>query len=136
MNKSRKDVKELDRYCKYCGEKLERKRFNGRLEDFTVFSNRKYCNRKCMQKAYLKIGEHNQNWANAHTTARKINELLLHKEVCELCGSDKNLDIHHIDGNWQNNNLDNLMCLCRSCHTKYEKSKFKKEGDANEKWSN
>ena len=30
-----------------------------------------------------------------------------------------------MDGNWQNNNLDNLMCLCRSCHTKYEKNKDK-----------
>ena len=132
VDKSRKDIKELDKYCEYCGNKLERKRFNGRLEDFTVFKNRKYCNRECMQKAYLKIGEHNQNWSNAHTTARKINELILRKEVCELCGSDTNLDIHHIDGNWQNNNLDNLMCLCRSCHTKYEKNKFEKEGDANE----
>ncbi len=132
VDKPRKDIKELDRYCDYCGNKLERKRFNGRLEDFTVFSNRKYCNRECMKRDYLKIGEHNQNWSNAHATARKINELILHKEVCELCGGDKNLDIHHIDGNWQNNNLDNLMCLCRSCHTKYEKNKFKKEGDANE----
>ena len=123
--KPRKDIKELEKYCEYCGNKLERKRFNGRLEDFTVFSNRKYCNRECMKKDYLKIGEHNQNWSNAHATARKINELILHKEVCELCGGDKNLDIHHIDGNWQNNNLDNLMCLCRSCHTRYERNKDK-----------
>lgn len=132
VDKPRKDIKGLDRYCEYCGNKLERKRFNGRLEDFTVFSNRKYCNRECMKRDYLKIGEHNQSWSNAHATARKINELILHKEVCELCGDGKNLDIHHIDGNWQNNNLDNLMCLCRSCHTKYEKNKFEKEGDANE----
>lgn len=124
----RKDIKELDRYCEYCGKKLERKRFNSRLEDFTVFSNRKYCNRECMRKDWVKIGDnHNQSYSNAHTTARKINELILHKEVCELCGSDTNLDIHHIDGNWQNNNLDNLMCLCRSCHTRYERNKDKTE---------
>ena len=127
VDKTRKDIKELDRYCEYCGNKLERKRFNGRLEDFTVFSNRKYCNRECMQRDYLKIGKHNQSYSNAHTTARKINELILHKEVCELCGSDNNLDIHHIDGDWQNNNLDNLMCLYRSCHTKYERNKDKLE---------
>ena len=127
-NKSRKDIKELEKYCEYCGNKLERKRFDGRLEDFTVFSNRKYCNRECMRKDWVKIGDnHNQSYSNAHTTARKINELILHKEVCELCGSDTNLDIHHIDGNWQNNTLDNLMCLCRSCHTRYEKNKDKTE---------
>lgn len=124
--KPRKDIKELDRYCYYCGNKLERKRFNGRLEDFTVFSNRKYCNRECMKRDYLKIGDnHNQSISTAHATARKINELILHKEVCELCGCDENLDIHHIDGNWQNNNLDNLICLCRSCHNKEHKPKGK-----------
>ena len=125
-DKPRKDIKELEKYCEYCGKQLERKRFNGRLEDFTVFKNRKYCNRECMRKDWVKIGDnHNQSYSNAHTTARKINELILHKEVCELCGSDTNLDIHHIDGNWQNNNLDNLMCLCRSCHTRYERNKDK-----------
>ena len=123
VDKPRKDIKELDKYCKYCGDKLERKRFNGRLEDFKVFSNRQYCNRECMKKDYLKIGKHNQSYSNAHATARKINELILHKDVCEICGSKTNLDIHHIDGDWQNNSLDNLMCLCRSCHTKYEKNK-------------
>lgn len=126
VEKARKDIKGKEKYCEYCGKKLERKRFNGRLEDFTVFKNRKYCNRECMKKDYLKIGDnHNQTYSNAHTTARKINELILHKEECELCGSRINLDIHHIDGNWQNNNLDNLMCLCRSCHTKYERNKNK-----------
>ena len=124
--KPRKDIKELDRYCYYCENKLERKRFNGRLEDFTVFSNRKYFNRECMKRNFIKIGDnYNQTFFNAHTTARKINELILHKEVCELCGSDTNLDIHHIDGNWQNNNLDNLICLCRSCHMKEHHPKGK-----------
>ena len=118
VDKPRKDIKELDKYCKYCGNKLERKRFNGRLEDFKVFSNRQYCNRECMKKDYLKIGKHNQSYSNAHATARKINELILHKDVCEICGSKTNLDIHHIDGDWQNNNVDNLICLCRSCHMK------------------
>ena len=125
-DKPRKDIKELEKYCEYCGKQLERKRFNGRLEDFTVFKNRKYCNRECMRKDWVKIGDnHNQSYSNAHTTARKINELILHKELCELCGSDTNLDIHHIDGNWKNNNLENLMCLCRSCHTRYERNKDK-----------
>lgn len=122
----RKDIKKIEKYCEYCGKLLQRKRFKGRLEDFTAFSNRKYCNRECMKRKYLKIGKHNQNWSNSHTTARKINELILHKQKCELCESKINLDIHHIDGDWKNNNLDNLICLCRSCHTKLEKNKNKK----------
>lgn len=122
----RKDVKQLEKYCQYCGKKIERKRYSGILEDYTVFKKRKYCDRECMKRAFLKIGKNNQTWSNAHTTARKINELILHKETCELCGSDINLDMHHIDGNWKNNELNNLMCLCRSCHIKLEKNKVKK----------
>lgn len=41
---------------------------------------------------------------------------------CYFCGREeidgyKN-DIHHKDGNHQNNNPENLMKLCRSCHKK------------------
>lgn len=131
--KPRKDIKQADRYCKYCGKKLERKRFNGRLEDFSVFLKRPYCDRECMKKDYLRIGDnHEQNWSSAHATARKINDLILKKDKCEICGTkDKKLDIHHIDGNWQNNNLDNLMCLCRSCHMKIEKNTGKRGDLAN-----
>jgi len=119
--------KEIIKYCKYCGKQLHRKRFNGRLEDLSVFKNRKYCDRECMKKAFLKVGDkYNQTFSNAHTTARKINNLILHKDFCEICGSKNNLDIHHKDGNWQNNNLDNLICLCRSCHTKLEREKTQK----------
>ena len=119
--RKRKDIKHEDRYCEYCNKKLERKRFNGRLEDFNVFLNRKYCDRECMKKDYLKIGATEANWSNTHASARNINRLILQKDKCEICGDDKNLDIHHIDGNWRNNNLDNLQCLCRSCHMKIEK---------------
>jgi len=35
---------------------------------------------------------------------------------CWTCGTKRNLEIHHIDGNHENNTLDNLMVLCRNCH--------------------
>mgnify|MGYP001576589691 CR=1 FL=1 len=34
----------------------------------------------------------------------------------------KHADIHHIDGNQQNNADSNLISLCRSCHSKAEKN--------------
>jgi 5-methylcytosine-specific restriction endonuclease McrA len=45
---------------------------------------------------------------------------------CQICGNTGNLAIHHKDGNGRNllegnkkpnNNLNNLMVLCRSCHS-------------------
>ena len=106
-------------YCKYCGKKLERQRFSsGRLEDLSAFSRRKYCNRSCMRKDWLKIENGNQTYRNAHATAQKANELFLHKNRCEICGAEGKLDVHHIDGSYRNNELNNLMVLCRSCHMK------------------
>ncbi|MCH1964374.1 HNH endonuclease signature motif containing protein [Clostridium perfringens] len=111
------------KYCKFCGKQLFRKRFNGRLEDLGVFKRRKYCSVKCMKLDYLNIGENNSNWSNSHTTARIINKEILKKNKCELCEKTGKLDVHHIDGNFQNNSIDNLQILCRSCHNKIHKNK-------------
>lgn len=40
------------------------------------------------------------------------------KSNCEKCGTDKKLEIHHIDRDWSNNDLSNLKTLCRTCHAK------------------
>lgn len=39
--------------------------------------------------------------------------------VCELCGAKpkrRSLHVHHVDRNRLNNNLENLMIVCVSCH--------------------
>ena len=35
---------------------------------------------------------------------------------CEECGSRKNLDVHHRDGDKRNQSLANLAVLCHRCH--------------------
>jgi GTP cyclohydrolase I len=45
-------------------------------------------------------------------------------EECARCGSENNLVVHHIDGNnakseLGNHNINNLMVLCRKCHSKF-----------------
>ena len=106
----RKDSKTIEKCCAYCGKQITN-------------TNKKYCDRICMRKAFTHIGESNSNWSNTHSTARIINNLFLHKDKCEKCGKTGKLDIHHIDENPNNNNLENLMCLCRSCHMKIHRPK-------------
>lgn len=38
------------------------------------------------------------------------------KDKCEWCSSKKNLCVHHIDGNRYNNDLNNLITVCKRCH--------------------
>jgi len=113
-----------EKYCAYCGKKLERKRYNGVLEDLTAFNRRKYCDFGCMRRAYVKKDASEQSWSEAHGSARKIVYLIEDREkICEICGSIGNIDIHHKDFNHQNNNPDNLMLVCRSCHMKIHNPK-------------
>lgn len=98
------------RFCGHCDTLLERKRINGRLEDFGVFNRRKFCGRECMAAHMMKDDPNRQAYA---IRARKQSL----KKCCELCGTIDRLTIHHKDRNWRNNTPSNLQTLCNSCHT-------------------
>jgi len=76
------------------------------------------------------IGSKNTFWAGGITVSKypkEFNIILKHKIrrrdnfKCVECGwtekqLNRHLDIHHIDYNKKNNNEDNLISLCHSCH--------------------
>jgi hypothetical protein len=89
---------------------MSRKTINGTLEDYQAFVRRLFCNRICWK-------EHKAlNYKSATSSRIRAHKFI--KSNCERCGIDKNLDVHHIDHNPLNNDLDNLKTLCDSCHTK------------------
>ena len=107
--------------CEYCGRQMHRERFSsGRVEDFGAFTRRKYCDRDCMRKAFVKQGKNTEQlYTPSHASARKIAYLICSKEsVCDICGKVGKMDVHHIDGNRNNNTAENLIVICRSCHMK------------------
>ncbi len=109
-----------EKRCAYCGARMHRVRFvSGRLEDLAAFTRRKYCNRVCMRKAFIKVGHTEQDYRPAHLSAFHLAYDILGKEKkCELCGSSKSIDVHHKDFDYKNNTPENIMILCRSCHMK------------------
>lgn len=110
--------------CLYCGKPLTHKG--------------KYCNNSCMGK-YIsetkyqmeiqqwKNGTLKQTWNTIGNVIGSIKRYLLEKynHKCAKCGwGEVNpytgrlpLEVHHIDGNWQNNTEDNLIILCPNCHS-------------------
>jgi len=56
----------------------------------------------------------------------RIKALKRDNYICQLCGSKDKILVHHEDetgrsSKTHNNNLDNLITLCRNCHTKIHK---------------
>src|SRR5574343_2089194 len=135
------------KYCWNCGEQLVRKRFgSGKLESKDKFDARMYCDQLCYHEQSLRplltcpvCGEQFKGRAG-HTNkycSQKCSYIGQKEEVstvqstlnyrarvlkshtpCEFCHSTTSIEVHHYDGNLSNNNLDNLISVCRGCHTK------------------
>ena len=103
--------------CEWCGTMMQRKRYGTQLEDRSVFSRRRFCNMKCFG---LWGATATPSVATVRWRARRD---VPKKTACERCGSTRTgcggIQIHHIDGNPQNNTASNCMTLCGSCHAKW-----------------
>lgn len=89
--------------------------------------NNKYCDNKCQveferKSIYEKI-ENNQGKFYQNTYKNYL--INKHGDKCMNCGwNEKNevtgkvpIQLEHIDGNSENNSLDNLKLLCPNCHS-------------------
>lgn len=70
----------------------------------------KFCSKKCKSNNWINHGEYLY-----HDQAIK---LLGNK--CFHCGSDKDIVVHHKDGNHINNDPNNWKIVCRKCHNNIE----------------
>lgn len=91
-----------------------------------------YCGKKCTYKleSYL----NNEVKINASLLRKKLIEYGIKKEECEMCGLNEwmnhkiPLELHHKNGNHNDNNLSNLEILCSNCHSvKHGYSEYKKK---------
>ena len=109
--------------CKQCGIKFKNK--TGHVM--------KYCSRKCQALAYKGTtpwnkgltgwskGAKNGMWKGGvrrtyHQRARRLIEKSLNIKLT------KNQVVHHIDGNWKNNTIENLKIMDRAEHTSYHRN--------------
>ena len=86
----------------------------------------KYCSNKCRHKYRLRNKKY--EFKKGQRTKDRLHALFVYGKKCELCGWCKLVEVHHIDENRDNHNIENLCVLCPNHHTltetKYVKNKY------------
>lgn len=117
--------------CSICGQEVERPEKD--IERFDEFCCSNDCRSEMMSEKYQ--GKKNPQWKeNTEQTYYggswvKHRENILERDQykCRVCSTEEYIDVHHIkpaktfeDNYGEMNDYDNLISLCRSCHTSVE----------------
>lgn len=111
-------LKVKDRKCLNCEKVFERKK---------GWSTRRYCDTKCQAEYYRKQKFELIEGGDASLSTSWYKKYLIHKhgEKCMECGwcevskysGNVPIELEHIDGDSENNSLENLKLLCPNCHS-------------------
>jgi mRNA-degrading endonuclease YafQ of YafQ-DinJ toxin-antitoxin module len=82
---------------------------------------RKHSIQSKLKQSISTLGNKNPNWnensTSIHTGHNRAYRWFSKNKInCEICNSQKFIEIHHIDKNPLNNSIKNIQFVCRKCH--------------------
>lgn len=93
----------LKKICPVCSKEFETSAYK---------KEKRTCSRGCAN-SYFRSGANHPNWKES---AYRSTCFKYHKKECVICGEFRIVDVHHLDGNKENNHPENLIPLCRTHH--------------------
>lgn len=105
--------------CDHCS--IEFSRQKGTCARYVNAKN--FCSKDCMYKARRKnpdrVATKRLRYGSGEfQRARK--QVIQRDGICQLCEDALANSVHHIDWNPYNNDLENLILLCKSCHGRFK----------------
>lgn len=85
---------------------------SGEFETLKNKKEKQICSHACAN-SYFRSGTNNPNWKES---AYRSTCFKYHKKECIICKEFRIVDVHHLDGNKNNNKPENLVPLCRTHH--------------------
>lgn len=124
------DVKDNEEFIE---EKNGNRTFRVRAEKTTcIICKKEYLRRKnhgCKTKICNQcICNHNGKLSYTTGIGDYVERAINHYgKICSICKSVENIEVHHIDFDRKNNEIENLQVLCKSCHRKPHWKEKKKD---------
>lgn len=102
--------------CEICGKGIWKT-----PKDFKKSKSGKFfCSKSCQTKwrNVQYSGENHALWQGGEYVYRDLMLNSNNKQICNKCGEKdlRVLVVHHLDKNRKNNDISNLVWLCRNCH--------------------
>lgn len=107
----------IKKICPVCSHEFETQKGH-RNEKIT-------CSHSC-SNTYHRSGENNPNYIDGQGNEAEYRKICFkhHKKECVVCGEKNVVEVHHYDGNHENNEPGNLVPLCPT-HHRYWHSRFR-----------
>lgn len=106
--------------CVKCGKEI--------IKDTSQIKNNKngnvFCSKSCAcsyNNSLLRTGKNHPNWIDGTYKTQNYSKKAFrtYEHKCAICNFDKvhALEVHHIDGNRNNDDINNLIIICANCHS-------------------